>query len=75
MSGLITLSSASKRLIGEQHAHLHVRQQFVSPHQIVDLATGQMEANRIAEGVNQGIDLDAESAARRPIAWSRPSFF
>src|SRR4051812_41204996 len=57
---------AVEGFIVEQHARLHVRQQFVSPNQIVDLATGQMEANRIAESVNQGMDLGAQSAARSP---------
>ena len=34
----------------------------VSPQQIVGLAAGQMETNRIAEGINQGVDFGAQSA-------------
>ena len=50
-------------LIGKQHIRLHVRQQRVSPHQIMGLATGQMETNGIAESINQGVDFCAQSAA------------
>jgi hypothetical protein len=32
----------------------------------MDLAAGQMETNRIAEGINQGVDFGAQSAARPP---------
>ena len=53
-----------KCLVGDQHVGLHVRQEMVGPNQIVNLATGQMEANRIAECVDQGMDLGAQSAAR-----------
>lgn len=30
------------------------------------LATGEMKADRIAEGIHQGMDLGAQSAARAP---------
>ena len=62
-------------LIGEQHVGLHVRQKFVGSHQIMGLAAGQMETNRIAEGVNQGVDFGAQSAARPSDRLVRPVFF
>jgi hypothetical protein len=64
-----------ERLIGEQHVGLHVRQKFVSSHQIMGLATGQMETNRVAEGVNQGMDFGAQSATRPSDRLVRPVFF
>jgi hypothetical protein len=50
-------------LIGEQHFDVHVGQEFVSPRQIMDLATGQMETNRIAQRVNQSMDFGAQFVA------------
>jgi hypothetical protein len=41
-----------ERLVGDQRVSLHVRQQVVGPHQIVRLAAGQVEADRVAEGID-----------------------
>ena len=62
-------------LIGEQHISLHVRQELVSPNQVMCLTTGQMKANRIAERINQGMDFGAQSAARPPDRLVHAGFF
>lgn len=51
-------------LVGEQHVGLHRRQEVVGADQIVGLAAGEEEADRVAEGVNQGMDFGAQSTAR-----------
>ena len=38
-------------------------------------AAGQMEANRIAEGINQGVDFRAQPAARPPDRLVDANFF
>jgi len=53
-----------ERLVGDQRIGLHLGQQVVRPHQVVRLATGQEEADRVAQGVDQGMDLGAQSATR-----------
>ena len=45
--------------VGEQSIGLHVRQQRVSPLQIMGLARGQEEADWIAQGIDQGMDFGA----------------
>ena len=50
--------------VGDQHVGLHRRDQVVGADEIVCLAAGQMEADRIAKGINQGVDLGAQSATR-----------
>jgi hypothetical protein len=37
---------------------------MISAHQVMGLATGQEEVDRIAERIGQGMDLGAQSAAR-----------
>ena len=37
---------------------------MVCPHQVVRLAAGQEEADRVAQRVDLGMDLGAQSAAR-----------
>ena len=53
-----------ERLIGKQHVRPHVRQKFIRANQVMGLSAGQMETNRIAEGINQGVDFRAQSTAR-----------
>ena len=43
--------------------------------QVVRLAAGQEEANRVAQRVDQGMDLGAQSAARAPDRLVLTSFF
>ena len=46
-------------LVGDQHISLHGGQQAVSPDQVVCLAAGQEEADRVTQCVDQGVDLGA----------------
>jgi len=52
--------------VGEQSIGFHVRQQRVCPLQVMGLAWGQEEAEWIAESVDQGMDLGAQSAFAAP---------
>ena len=47
-------------LVGDQRIGLHRRQQMVGARQIVCLAAGQEEAQRIAQGIDQGVNLGAQ---------------
>ena len=62
-------------LVGDQHVSLHIRQQVVSAYQIVSLAAGQVEADRVAKGIDQCVDLGAQSAARAPDCLVLTGFF
>src|SRR5271166_4547761 len=53
-----------ERLVGDQRIGLHRGQQVVRPLQVVCLATGQEEADWVAQCVDQGMDLGAQTAAR-----------
>ena len=53
-----------ERLVGDQRVGLHRGQQVVGPFQVVCLAAGQEEADRVAQRVDQGVDLGAQPAAR-----------
>lgn len=61
--------------IGDQRVCLHAGQQVVGPDQIVRFASGQQESERIAESVDQSVDLRAQSAARAPDGLVRAIFF
>ena len=50
-------------LVGDQQVSLHFGQQVVSADQVVRLTSGQVEAERIAESIHEGVDLGAQSAA------------
>ena len=62
-------------LVGDQHVSLHIRQQVVSAYQIVSLAAGQVEADRVAKDIDQCVDLGAQSAARAPDCLVLTGFF
>jgi hypothetical protein len=62
-SGSSTRASASNALSSDQRIGLHRRQQVVGPDQVVCLAAGQEEADRVAQRVDQGVYLGAQSAA------------
>jgi hypothetical protein len=49
--------------ICDQQVGGHMRQQRISPGQVVRLSRGQQQAQRIAERVNQRMDLGAQTAA------------
>jgi hypothetical protein len=48
-----------ERFVGNEDVSLHVGQKLVSSDQIVRLTAGQMEADRVAEGIDQSVDLGA----------------
>ena len=52
-----------ERLVGDQRIGRHRGQQVVSSRKVVCLAAGQAEAERVAQRVDQGVDLGAQSAA------------
>jgi hypothetical protein len=64
-----------ERLIGDQRIGLHCGQEVVGADQIVGLAAGQEEAKRIAERIDQGMDLGAQSATRAADRLVFPDFF
>src|SRR6476646_2199154 len=64
-----------ERLVGDQRIGLHRGQQVVRPLQVVCLAAGQEEVDRVAQRVDQGVDLGAQSAARAPDCLVLTSFF
>ena len=55
-----------KRLVGNQRLGLQLGQQVIGAHQVMRLAAGQDNAGRIAERIDRGVDLGAQSAARAP---------
>ena len=52
-----------KGAICDQQVGGHMRQQRISPGQVVRLSRGQPEAQRVAERVDQPMDLRAHTAA------------
>ena len=48
-----------ERFVGNEDVSLHAGQKLVGSDQIVSLAAGQMEADRVAEGIDQRVDLGA----------------
>ena len=42
-----------ERLVGDQHVGLYLGQEVVGADQVVCLASGQVEADRIAEGIQK----------------------
>src|SRR5437016_12272062 len=49
-----------------QSIGLHLRQQRVGPFQVMGLAWSEQEGNRIAQGVDQGMDFGAQPAFAAP---------
>ena len=64
-----------ERLVCDQRIGLHRGQQVVGPLQVVRLAAGQEEVDRVAQRVDQGVDFGAQSAARAPDRLVLTSFF
>ena len=52
-----------ERLVGDQCASLHTGEQVVGPCEVVGLACGQVEADRVAERVHHRVYLRAQAAA------------
>jgi hypothetical protein len=55
-----------ERLVGDQRVGLQPGQEMIGPDQVVRFAAGQEEAGRVAERIDRGMDLGAQSAARAP---------
>ena len=53
-------------LVGDQRFGLHRGKELVGAGQIMRLAAGQEEAQRVAECVDQGVDFRAQSSSRAP---------
>jgi hypothetical protein len=49
-------------LVGEQNVSVQLRQQDIGPFQIAGLSAGEMKFKGIAEGVDGGVNLGAQSA-------------
>ena len=64
-----------ERLVGDQRVGLNGGQQVISPLKVVCLAAGQEEADRVAQRVDQSVDLGAQSAARVPDRLVLADFF
>ena len=64
-----------ERLVGDQRIGRHGGQEVVRPHKVVRFTAGQEEAERIAERVDQCMDLGAQSAARTPDRLVLAGFF
>jgi hypothetical protein len=62
-------------LVGDQHIGRHRGQELVCSHQVVRFTAGQEKAERIAERVDQCMDLGAQSAARAPDCLVLAGFF
>jgi hypothetical protein len=50
--------------VTDQHIGLHVRQQMIGADQIMRLTAGEEEVDGVAQRIDQGMDLGAQSAAR-----------
>ena len=56
-SGSMYARVGVESLVGDQHISLHGGQQAVSPDQVVCLAAGQEEADRVTQRVDQDVDF------------------
>jgi hypothetical protein len=52
--------------VGQESIGLHLRQQNVGTVEVVGLARRQQKGERIAQGIDQGVDFCAQSAAAAP---------
>ena len=55
-------------LVGDQDLGGHLRQQRIGADEIMGLSWGQQETQRVAEGVDQSVDLVLNPPLLRPIA-------
>ena len=61
--------------VGDQNIGLHGWQKVIGAEQIMRLTAGQEEADWIAQGIDQGVDLGAQSTARAADRLVRAGFF
>jgi len=64
-----------KRLVRDQRVSLHRWQEVVGADQIMSLSAGQKEVDRVAERIEQGVDLGAQSTTRSPDRLVLAGFF
>src|SRR5271169_1066185 len=64
-----------KRLVRDQRVSLHRGQEVVGADQIMSLSAGQKEVDRVAERIEQGVDLGAQSTTRSPDRLVLAGFF
>jgi hypothetical protein len=62
-------------LVGEQNVSVQLRQQCIGPFQVAGLSAGEMKSNGIAEGVDGGVNLRAQSAFAAPDGLLAAPFF
>jgi hypothetical protein len=55
-----------ERLVRDQDPGLDLRQQGIRPFQVVRLARREREPGRVAERVDQGVDLGAQATSAAP---------
>jgi hypothetical protein len=55
-----------ERLVGDQNTGLDLRQQGIRALQVMRLPRREREPGRVAERVNQGVDLGAQAASAAP---------
>jgi hypothetical protein len=55
-------SVSVERFVGDEHVGFHGRQKVISADQIMGLPTGQEEADRVAECIDQSVDFGAQPA-------------
>ena len=48
--------------VGKHDVSFNLRQQHIRPIQIAGLTSGEMKANRVAQGIDRGMNLGAQSA-------------
>jgi len=64
-----------ERLVGDQQISLHARQKLIGANQVMGLASAQGECRRVAQGINEGMNFGAQSAAGSPDGLIFAGFF
>ena len=61
--------------VGDQGVRLHVGEKMLGAVQIVSLSAGQVELQRIAQGIDDGVDLGAQASSGASDGLVLPGFF
>jgi hypothetical protein len=62
-------------LVSQQNVGLHLRQQDIGAIEVMGLARRQQKGERVAQGIDQGMDLYAQSASAAPNRFVRLAIF